>query len=344
MTLYRRLRPLLFALPPESAHRAGLAALRALGGMRQPADTRTEEDAVRLALFGLRFPNRVGLAAGFDKNGQAIAGARALGFGFTEIGTVTPRPQPGNPRPRLFRLGRDRALINRLGFNNAGHEVVHARLAATKAAGCGPVGVNLGANRDSEDPTGDYVAGVRRFADLADYLAINVSSPNTPGLRGLQAGDALTALLERVMAARAEQSRRVPILLKIAPDLAQSEIETIAERAQGTGLDGLIVSNTTTERPAALRSRHRRETGGLSGAPLRAPSSALLAEMHRLTGGELPLIGVGGILSGEDAVEKIRAGASLVQLYTGLIYEGPGLVSRCKAALADPESAPAGGG
>jgi len=330
MRSYRLLRPLLFTLPPETAHRAALATMRAMAHRPSPVD----EGELAVEAFGLHFANPVGLAAGFDKNAEAIEGAQALGFGFTEVGTVTPKPQPGNPRPRLFRLSADRALINRMGFNNAGHEAVHARLAAAKTAGCGPVGVNLGANRDNEDPTSDYVTGVHRFSDIADYLAINVSSPNTPGLRDLQSGAALENLLARVMEARAGQSRRVPILLKIAPELAESGQYALADLARRYSLDGLIVSNTTTERPASLPARRRSEAGGLSGAPLMGPSTALLAEMHRLTDGKLPLIGVGGVMSGADAVEKRRAGASLVQLYTGLVYEGPGLVARCKAALA----------
>jgi len=304
-------------------------ALARLG--RRPPPPAAPELAVRV--FGIDFSNPVGLAAGFDKDAQAIAGARALGFGFVEVGTVTPKPQAGNPRPRLFRLARDRALINRMGFNNAGFETVYARIDRAKAAGAGPIGVNIGANRDSSDRVGDYVAGIERFSAVADYIAINVSSPNTPGLRALQSRAALEDLLDRVMAARARQSRQRPILLKIAPDLTEHDRSDIAAACRAFGVDGLIVSNTTIARPGALRSPAREQAGGLSGAPLFEPATALLADMRRLTGGAVPLVGVGGIMSPADARAKLEAGARLVQLYTGLVYEGPGLLRRITEAL-----------
>jgi dihydroorotate dehydrogenase len=259
-----------------------------------------------------------------------------FGFGFVEIGSVTPRPQPGNPRPRLFRLPEDGAVINRLGFNSAGHAVAAANLAGRAALRRGIVGVNLGKNRDSADAEADYAAGVAALGPHADYLVINVSSPNTPGLRALQEPAALRRLIDAVTAARQQAlpARPPPLLLKIAPDLTAADRGDIAEVALAGGIEGLIVSNTTIARPARLRSRHARESGGLSGRPLFAPSTELLRDMHRLTGGRLPLVGVGGIASGSNAYAKIRAGASLVQLYTALIYQGPGLVGRLKRELA----------
>jgi dihydroorotate dehydrogenase len=320
---------LLRLLPAETAHRASLRLLAAAprawlcaGGADDPI--------LASRLFGLDFPNPLGLAAGYDKNAEAFGPALALGFGFVEIGSVTPRPQPGNPRPRLFRLGEDRAVINRMGFNNDGLDAIAARLA--RRQGHGIVGANLGKNKDSADAAADYVAGVRALGPLADYLVINVSSPNTPGLRALQGREPLAALIAAVRAAR--NGNRPPVLLKIAPDLTESDKQDIAEVALSSGLDGLIVSNTTIARPDSLRSAAKGEAGGLSGRPLFAPSTALLADMYRLTKGKLPLIGVGGIASAEDAYAKIRAGASLLQIYTALVYEGAGLIGRIKAGLA----------
>ncbi len=276
------------------------------------------------------------MAAGFDKDAEVADRLLGLGFGFVEVGSITPRPQPGNPRPRMFRLVRDRALINRLGFNSAGAAQAAASLRRLRTRSGGVIGVNLGRNKDSADAGEDYAAGVAAFAGLADYLVINVSSPNTPGLRALQDRAQLEALLRRVQAALPAEGagRRPPLLLKIAPDLTPEDRRDIAAVALAQGLDGLIVSNTTIARPEGLRGRWRGETGGLSGAPLFAPSTALLAEMYRLTGGKLPLIGVGGVSSGAEAYAKIRAGASLVQLYTGLVYEGPGLIARILTDLA----------
>jgi len=321
---------LLRFLPPETAHRATLRAL-ALGlGPRQ-----REPDPARLGitLWQRNFPNPIGLAAGFDKNAEVADAMLALGFGFTEIGTVTPRPQAGNPRPRLFRLTEDSALINRLGFNNEGLAASVQRLEARYDKG-GIVGGNIGRNRETADEIGDYVQGVRALAPLVDYLVVNISSPNTPGLRDLQRKSAVERLVERVAAARAQIMPRhpPPLLLKIAPDLTREEREDLAAASLASGVDGLIVSNTTVARPP-LRSRHAHEPGGLSGKPLFALSTLLIADMHGLTGGKLPIIGVGGVASGEDAYKKIRAGASLVQLYTALVYQGPGLVRRIKREL-----------
>ncbi|MFQ5348173.1 MAG: quinone-dependent dihydroorotate dehydrogenase [Rhodothalassiaceae bacterium] len=329
--LYTILRPLLFALPPEAAHALTLAALRPLNCC--PPARERDHPALGIDLWGLHFSNPIGMAAGFDKNAKVPGALRALGFGFVEVGAVTPRPQAGNPRPRLFRLTADRALINRLGFNNEGLARIAPRLAAARARGIGPLGVNLGANKESDDRIADYVAGIAALAPCADFLTVNVSSPNTPGLRTLQRRERLAELIGRVLAARDRAPRRVAVLLKIAPDLDPEERQAIAGLALESGLDGLVVSNTTLGRPGSLRSRWRQEAGGLSGAPLFAPSTALLAEIYRLTAGRLPLVGVGGVMSAADAYAKIRAGASLVQLYTGLVYEGPGLVRRIRREL-----------
>jgi dihydroorotate dehydrogenase len=322
--------PLLRRLPPETAHRLTLRALR-LGIV--PRRPRPDPPSLTITLWGRSFPNPVGLAAGFDKNAEVPHEMLRFGFGFVEIGTVTPRPQAGNPRPRLFRLREDEALINRLGFNNEGLAAAAERLHATERGGI--IGANIGKNRDTADDIADYVQGVTALAPLADYLVVNVSSPNTPGLRELQRKSAVTLLIERLMAARGsvKPDNPPPLLLKIAPDLSPRDRFDLAEAALATGIDGLVVANTTVARPS-LRSDNAHEPGGLSGKPLFAPSTALLAEMYRLTRGKLPIIGVGGIASGADAYEKIRAGASLVQLYSALVYQGPGLVPRIKRELA----------
>lgn len=328
---YPLARPLLRLLPPETAHALTLWGLR--GGLA-PAAPAADDPALRTTLWGLGFSNPVGLAAGFDKDAEAPDAALALGFGFVEIGSVTPRPQPGNPRPRLFRLAEDRAVINRMGFNSAGAEAVAARLAArARGRGGGIVGVNLGKNRDATDAAADYAAGVRRLGAFADYLVVNVSSPNTPGLRALQGGAALGRLLDAVRAARDALDRPPPLLVKIAPDLEAADRADIAAAIRAGAADGLIVGNTTVTRPDGLRSRHRDEPGGLSGRPLFALSTEVLADMYRRTEGSVPLIGTGGIASGADAYAKIRAGASLVQLYSALVYQGPALIGRIKADL-----------
>ncbi len=282
--------------------------------------------------WGLDFPNPLGLAAGFDKNGEVPDAMLGLGFGFTEIGSVTPRPQPGNPKPRLFRLSADRAVINRMGFNNEGLEAAAARLSARPRNGI--VGANLGKNKDTEDAASDYVKGVASLGPLADYLVINVSSPNTPGLRALQGRAPLEALIGRTREAVAKLPASKPLLLKIAPDLTLEDRADIADVALASGLDGLIVSNTTITRPETLRSSEAKETGGLSGAPLFEPSTKVLSEMYKLTGGKILLVGVGGIGSGEQAYAKIRAGASLLQLYSALVYGGPALIARINRDLA----------
>ena len=324
----------LFAFDPETAHGLSIAALKS--GL--PFCPKPKPDArlgVRVA--GLDFPNPLGMAAGYDKNAEVPDALLGLGFGFAEVGTVTPLPQPGNPKPRIFRLTADQAVINRLGFNNEGHVRCHQRLRARTGRG-GIVGVNIGANKDSGDRIGDYAAGVRRFADVASYLTVNISSPNTPGLRGMQERQALAELLARVMAARDETAlagRRVPVFLKIAPDLGEAELADIAAEVLANKVDGVIVSNTTIGRADLRGSAHRDEAGGLSGRPLFERSTVVLARMRRLLGPDVALIGVGGIDSAEAALEKIRAGADLVQLYTGMIYAGPSLPGRIVQELSD---------
>ena len=323
--------PLLRCLAPETAHRFTIRALR-LGLV--PASRAADDAVLRTRLFDRELPNPIGLAAGFDKNAEVPDAMLGLGFGFVEVGSVTPRPQDGNPRPRLFRLVEDQAVVNRMGFNNAGTESAAARLKARKGRS-GLVGVNLGANKDSTDRAGDYVEGLERLGPLAGYVVVNVSSPNTPGLRALQGRAELDDLLARLLMARDQHCPGLPVALKIAPDLADADKEAIALVALARGLDALIVSNTTVARPDDLKSRYRTESGGLSGKPLFAPSTALLKDMRRLTGGKIDLIGVGGIASGADAYAKIRAGAGAVQLYTALIYQGIDLVGRIKRELAE---------
>jgi len=333
MSLYDFAPPLLRLLPPEPAHRL---TIRALAAGLAPRSASLDPASLAITLWGRRFPNPIGLAAGFDKNAEVPDAMLGFGFGFVECGTVTPRPQPGNPRPRLFRLTEDRALVNRLGFNNEGLDAARGRLAARRGRP-GLVGANIGKNKDSTDAIVDYVAGVAALAPLADYLVVNVSSPNTPGLRDLQRKGILIDLIGALMRAREAAVGKAdppPLLLKIAPDLTEAERAEIAEAALETGIDGLVISNTTVARPSSLRSPLARETGGLSGPPLFAPSTALLAEMRRLTGGRIPLVGVGGVSSGAEAYAKIRAGAGLVQLYTALAYEGPGLIASIKRDLA----------
>lgn len=329
---YLLVRPLLRALPAEAAHRLTLAALAGgLGGLvAGPAEP--DPPSLKQALWGRDFPNPVGIAAGFDKDARVPDALLRLGFGFAETGTVTPRPQPGNPKPRIFRLYEDEAVINRMGFNSAGLEPTLARLRGRARAGV--VGVNLGKNRDSADAAADYVEGVRRVGPLADYFVINVSSPNTPGLRDLQRREVLDDLLCRLVDARDEAAPSIPLLVKIAPDLSPEERADIAAVVGPSGIDGIVISNTTVARPPGLKSPAAGEAGGLSGKPLFAPSTALLGDIYRLTGGRLPLIGVGGITSAEDAYAKIRAGASLVQLYTALVFQGPALIGRIKRGLA----------
>lgn len=330
--LYPLIRPLLRALPAEGAHRLTVRALvNGMGGLAA-GDIQPDPPSLKQVLWGREFPNPIGIAAGFDKDAEAPEALLRLGFGFAETGTVTPRPQPGNPKPRIFRLYEDRAVINRMGFNSRGLEASLKRLAMRNRVGV--VGVNLGKNRDSTDAAADYLEGVRRVGTLADYLVINVSSPNTPGLRDLQRRDILEDLLHRLVAARDEAAPGTPLLVKVAPDLSPGERADIAAIATASGIDGMVIGNTTIARPPILRSAHAGEQGGLSGAPLFAPSTAVLADIYQLTGGKIPLIGVGGIGSADDAYGKIRAGASLLQLYTALVFDGPALVGRIKRGLA----------
>lgn len=322
--------PLFRLLDPERAHRLAVWALAHGFG---PKSVAPDDPVLQTRLWGLRFPNPLGLAAGFDKDAAAYRGALRLGFGFVETGTVTPLPQPGNPKPRLFRLPKDAAVINRYGFNSAGVDLAAKRL---RGRGVGIVGANIGKNKDSADAEADFVVGATRLAPLSDYLVINVSSPNTPGLRALQdpaqLSDLIVATRKAATDACGGESR--PLLVKIAPDLTAEDKEDIAAVAGETVADGLIISNTTIMRPPGLRSRYRDEAGGLSGAPLFPITCDLVAEMYRLTQGKLPIIGVGGIASGADAYTMIRAGASLVQVYSALVYHGPGLVARIKHELA----------
>ncbi|MCG5242562.1 quinone-dependent dihydroorotate dehydrogenase [Azospirillum doebereinerae] len=328
--------PLLFRFDPETAHGLTIKALKT--GL-VPAPRGRDEPSLRSRVWGLDFTNPVGLAAGFDKNAEVVDAMLRLGFGFVEPGSVTPRPQPGNPRPRLFRLVEQGAVINRMGFNNQGLDAFAERLERRRdnpRRAAGIVGANLGKNKDTVDAADDYVIGARRLAPLADYLVVNVSSPNTPGLRALQGRAPLRELLGRVLDARAacKLARNPPLLLKIAPDLTAEDKADIAAVALESGIDGLIVSNTTIARPAEIPEPLRAEAGGLSGRPLFGPSTAVLKEIYGLTGGKLPLVGAGGIASGADAYAKIRAGASLVQFYSAMVYGGPALVHRIRDELA----------
>ncbi len=326
MALYPFLRPLIFSIDAERAHRMTLAALKAKRAGRPPKP----DPKLSIRVAGLDFPNPVGLAAGFDKNAEVFGQILGLGFGFAEVGTLTPLPQAGNPRPRLFRLAEDRAVINRMGFNNDGQAAAVQRL-QSRRPGSGIVGVNIGANKDSVDRIADYAAGVRAMLGVADYLTVNISSPNTPGLRDLQGKQALDELLATVAEARGAGP---PLFLKVAPDLEPSDIEHIAEVAARRKIDALIVSNTTVSRPR-LHSRHRDESGGLSGAPLKRLALQRLRDFRTATGGAMPLIAAGGIENGRDAFDRILAGASLVQLYSALVYEGPGLARRIVRELGD---------
>ncbi|MGJ4940060.1 quinone-dependent dihydroorotate dehydrogenase [Bradyrhizobium sp. HKCCYLS1011] len=325
--------PLLRWLDAEDAHRLAIQGLKLLPAMRPAPD----DAKLAVRAFGLNFPNPVGMAAGFDKNAEAPDALLRLGFGFVEIGTVTPRPQSGNPRPRLFRLERDEAIINRMGFNNDGADPVLRRLAARAHFG-GIVGVNVGANKDSTDRVADYVRLIETFAPVASYFTVNISSPNTPGLRNLQQAAQLDDLLAKVLEARdrvKQKSGDTPVLLKIAPDLSLAELDDVVHVARSRRVDGMIVANTTLARPRTLREQARaKEQGGLSGRPLFRLSTRMVAETFVRVEGAFPLVGVGGIDSGGAALTKIRAGASLIQLYSSLVYKGLGLVESIKTDLA----------
>ena len=325
------LMPLLRGMDAEAAH--GLA-LRALGLGLAGRDAAADDPALATEAFGLHFRNPVGLAAGFDKDAAAVLPLLRLGFGFVEAGTVTPLPQPGNPRPRLFRLPEDRAVINRMGFNNGGLDRFRARLAALPRPLPGVVGANIGVNKEGAAPERDYPALYAALAPFADYVVLNVSSPNTPGLRDLQGEARLGAILDAVGAARAGLERAPPLLVKLAPDLADAALEPLVDACAARGVSGLVLTNTTVGRPEGLRGRHRGEAGGLSGAPLRDCATDVLRRCFGVARGRLALVGAGGVSSGEDALAKIRAGASLAQLYTGFALAGPALVPRIKRELA----------
>jgi dihydroorotate dehydrogenase len=312
--------PLLLRLPPEAAHRAALSALR----IAPPRPDRRQHSNLAVKAMGMKFANPLGMAAGFDKNAEVPRGLLKAGFGHCEIGTLTPRPQTGNMRPRLFRLAKDEALINRLGFNNSGYAAAHARLTTHRPEGI--IGINIGPNKDSADRVADYVLGIGTFQDVASYFTINISSPNTPGLRDLQRRDALDNLVARLVEARDLCANRRPLVIKMAPDVDLMTLDDIVGVARARGIDGLIVSNTTISRPPALRSRNAGEAGGLSGRPLFSLSTRMLARASLRAEGKLTLIGCGGIDSASAALAKIEAGAQLLQLYTGLIYRGPGLI------------------
>jgi dihydroorotate dehydrogenase len=325
--IFRLARPALFALDSEKGHRLAIAGLKALPS-RGANSSLAQPGAAQIRVAGLDFPNPVGVAAGFDKDAEIPDALLGLGFGFTEVGSITPRPQEGNPKPRLFRLVEDEAVINRMGFNNRGATAALKRLEA-RCGRPGIVGINVGANKDSDDRIADYAEMARIMTPHASYLAVNVSSPNTPGLRALQDEGALAALIDGVIAARdaVADGTPPPVFLKVAPDLEPADIDAIARIALERQLGALIVSNTTIARPA-LRSHHAAEAGGLSGAPLRALALQRVRDFRKATGGAIPLVGVGGIATAEHAWERIRAGASLVQLYSAMVYEGPGLGAR----------------
>jgi len=327
VSLYPLARPFALALDAERAHRLTIDALRRMPAWRPPAFPAS----LRTTVAGLDFPSPVGLAAGFDKDAEVPEQMLGLGFGFVEVGTLTPQPQQGNPKPRLFRLRNDRAVINRMGFNNRGQAAAFQRL-----LGCthlhGIIGINIGANKDSADRIADYVAGVRAMSPVARYLMINVSSPNTPGLRQLQDEGALKALLSAITEARPKNGP--PVFLKVAPDLGEGEADQIVRIARQHRVDAIAVANTTVSRPP-LRSKQGNQSGGLSGEPLKALALKALRDFRAASAGEIPLIGIGGIASADDAWERIRAGASLVQLYTAMVYEGPGIGRRIAAGLAE---------
>lgn len=327
--------PLVQLVDPEIAHELAVKALKyGLAPSQKTEDPRS----LRTTVLGLQLKSPIGMAAGFDKQGEAVEGLHKIGFSFVEIGSVTPKPQSGNPRPRVFRLPEDKAVVNRYGFNSDGHDVVWQRLKGLKESKSfdGILGVNLGKNKETEDATRDYVDGIKRFVDVADYFVINISSPNTPGLRSLQNKRNLEELLTAVNAARESAGGKQPLFLKLAPDLSDSERQDVADvvLSEKSRVDGLVLCNTTITRPN-LTNSNRQESGGLSGAPLADISTAMISDMYRRTRGSIPIIGVGGVFSGHDAYVKIRAGASLVQLYTSYVYHGPPVVAKIKRELCE---------
>jgi dihydroorotate dehydrogenase len=333
--IYPLLRPMLFRMDAETAHGLAIAALKK--GLI-PKARHKPDPILHTQLYGLSFPNPVGLAAGFDKQAEVMGELFDLDFGFVEIGTITPLPQTGNSKPRLFRIPQVEAVINRFGFNSDGNETCGRRVAAWRDTRVGNrekvLGINVGKNKDSADAAADYTAGIRAFAPHADYLVVNISSPNTPGLRDLQRREEMTALLAQVIAARDSVARKVPVLVKIAPDQTAAQEEDIAAVALASGIDGMIIGNTTISRPKEIPPELAKEAGGLSGKPLGEMSTQLIARMYKRLGGKIPIIGCGGISNGADAYAKIRAGAALVQLYTALVYEGPRLVPHINRDLA----------
>jgi dihydroorotate dehydrogenase len=331
--LFSLIGPVVRCLDPERAHGLAISALKT--GL-VPSSRIVTDSVLNIDLWGRNFPNPIGLAAGFDKNGEVPDAMLDQGFGFVEVGSVTPRPQPGNPKPRLFRLGTDKAVVNRMGFNNEGAEAVVTRLKDRPRTNGRWLGINLGKNKDTEHALDDYVIGIDKLARFADYIVVNVSSPNTPGLRTLQGREPLAELLSGVKKALAEQSLDSvpPVLLKVAPDLTEDDKSDIAGVVMDLQIDGIIATNTTIERPESLTHPSKSEGGGLSGRPLMEPSTKVLADFYQLTAGKVVLVGVGGVASGHDAYRKIRAGASLVQLYSALVYEGPGLVNQINRELA----------
>jgi dihydroorotate dehydrogenase len=336
--IYAALRPALRFIDPETAHHLAIRALVAAQRTGILPAAPLDDPILKLRLWGRDLANPIGLAAGFDKDGEAPDALLRLGFGHVEIGTVTPRPQPGNPRPRLFRLTDDRAVINRYGFNSRGVSAMAETLAQRTGQGAGLLGINVGKNKDTADEAADFVAGIEALCRFADYLVVNVSSPNTPGLRDLQGRAAMERVITAVLEARggaAPSGKLPPLLVKLAPDLDDSGLADAAAVALATGIDGLIMGNTTLSRPPDLRDPQRSEAGGLSGRPLMTLSTARLRTLFRLTEGRLPLIGAGGVASGVEAYAKIRAGASLVQLYSALVFEGPGLALRIKRDLVE---------
>ncbi|XP_055694908.1 dihydroorotate dehydrogenase (quinone), mitochondrial [Lutzomyia longipalpis] len=334
-TFYRNiLMPTVWQLPAEMSHKLALASCKyGIMGQRKFVDS----ERLKTSFVDIALSNPVGIAAGFDKQAEAVSGLHKIGFGFVEIGSVTPEPQPGNPKPRCFRLVEDKAIINRFGFNSDGHDKVLERIEKLRKNGsfAGVLGVNLGKNKTSPSAADDYVVGIERFGPVADYLVINISSPNTPGLRSLQSRENLIELLSKAVAAKRKLSRNVPLLLKIAPDLILEELNDISEiiELESCRVDGVIISNTTITRPPELQSRFRNEVGGLSGAPLRDLSTKAIAHVYKRTGGRVPIVGVGGISSGREAYDKILAGASVVQLYSAFAFHGPPIVNKIKSEL-----------
>ena len=334
---YTLVRPLLFKLDAEKAHHLTIALLKKGIGPRFSNDS---NPSLKVTLCGLNFANPIGLAAGFDKHAEIMDEMLGFGFSAVELGSITPRPQSGNPLPRLFRVPEAEAIINRFGFNSDGFETCLRRIIAyrdtqTKQSARGVIGINIGKNKESTDAAADYVAGINTFAPYADYLTVNVSSPNTPGLRDLQARDMLCDLLNKVMAARNAAQKKPPVFVKIAPDQTEDQMQDIAAVAASSGIDGIIIGNTTVSRPGNIPPELAKETGGLSGKPLFDLSTRVLATIYKLTGGKVPLIGCGGVSSGADAYAKIRAGASLVQVYSALIYQGPFLIPHINRELSE---------